>query len=105
MVLMGVHGWHSYKLEELGWRGRRVHQRIILLRRLDIQDDRRVAPFDQTIRVLMQQLNLRGAFQRPILVLFDPKEVILHGRTQPSISYLLVNHEREQLHKRNLLLE
>lgn len=76
-----------------------------MLRWLDIQNDRRVAPFDQTVRVLMLQLNLRRAFQRPTLVLFDPKEAILHGGTQPSISYLLVNHEREQLHKRNFLLE
>ena len=82
-----------------------MHYRGILLSRLDIQDDWRVAPFDQTVRVLMLQLNLRRAFQMSILILFDPKEAILHGGTQPSISYLLIYHEREQLHKRNLLLE
>ena len=105
VVLAGVRGWHGNELEQFCWRGRRVLQWRILLGRLDIQNYRRVASLDKTLRVLMLQRNLRRAFQRPILILFGSEEAIFNGGTHPSTSYLLIYHEREQLHKRHFLLE
>ena len=76
-----------------------------MLSRLDIQNDWRVASFDQTVGALILQLTLWRAFLRPLLILFDPEETVLHCGTQPSFSNLLIYHEREQLHERHLLLE
>lgn len=76
-----------------------------MLGRLDIQNDRRVAPFYQTLGVLMLQQHLWRAIERPIFILFDSKEAIFNGGTLASICYLLIYHEREQFHKRHLLLK